>query len=131
MKQQNKNYSKINFDKNFPKKFYSPIKNYHLSLIVENYSKDYIYNGLILKNPKKNIYSIGNGEVILVDFISGLKKTIIIRHNENTFSIYGNVDQIFFKNKKVLKGQKIASSKIFYLAFFENEFINPLERINF
>ena len=115
--------------------FFSPIKNYNSSLIIQEYTDNYLNNGITLQNPKKDIYCIDDGEIVVAGFIRGLKKTMIIRHANNIFSIYGNLDFFFIKNKKlnkkVSKGQKIASGKVFYFAFFENEFINPLKMISF
>jgi len=95
-----------------------------------------IYNDSITIKTKPNalVKSILSGKVIYVGENNG-KKIIFIKHNNNLFSIYANLNQIsplIKKGSYVRKGQIIARVKnsLEFEVTYKDKAINPLQVIN-
>ncbi len=138
-----------NFDrkKNGEKDFVSPIESGN---IVSDYGEntDPILNrktfqrGIdILVGERQYVRAIKKGQIVEVQESKNLGKYIKLKHDQNTFSIYGNCSEILIKKgQQVKQGERIAliypdsENKVSYLHFelwLEGKIVDPTNYIQF
>lgn len=86
--------------------FIWPVKGNIISGFGRRGSRD--HDGLDIKAPKGTpVYSSKKGTVIFADVRSGYGNLVIIRHDENYFSVYAHLDKILVKKGKVVKQNEL------------------------
>ncbi len=113
-------------------------------IIIKRYGvyKDPIYNieipneNIELKPlvPNAKVRNVLNGKVVLAKWTPHLKNVVIIKHNNNLYTIYAYLDKIapfIKKGRRIKKGYTIGrvSSKLIFEVTKNNAHINPLDLI--
>lgn len=83
-----------------------PVKGNIISGFGRRGSRD--HDGLDIKAPKGTpVYAAKKGTVIFADVRSGYGNLVIIRHDDNYFTVYAHLDKILVKKGKIVKQNEL------------------------
>lgn len=118
----------------FSQRWYWPIKNLNMKFFYQDSTNE---EGIEIEGtPGQSVFSSAKGKVVYIgDIFKSYGKLIIIKHDNNYFSIYGFNKKIFIKlNDQVNENQKISTlefsknhlSKLYFEIRFKGNPINLL-----
>ena len=119
-----------NFKKNFSE-FISPL--YDKFIIKKRFNKNPLspFRGLLLKTSGDLKVRVSKeGKILSIDSIEGYDTLVIVQHEENFLSVYGNLGQTTVKEGDFLQqgeliGQLSSSKELFFQIYQGNKSIDP------